>query len=133
MQVTEVNRKFLQKKDKNLLYRFFMDAKNRMYLHLWQNAQKEKDPESNFGIERFQLSNDLWAFEWSKKSALKFAQISEDHDPSKIKPSPLMLMQSRGNRNSFSAFRKYLKSIPSKEIPEIVFISSIFRGKEDLL
>ena len=131
--VTEVDKKILQRKNKGLIYRFFMDAKNRMYLHLWQNAQKEKDPESNFGIERFQLSNDQWAFEWAKDSVLKCAQISEDHDPSKIKPSPLMLMQSQIDQDSFLVFQKYLKMISPKEVPEAAFISNIFKKRKRLL
>ena len=119
----EIDRKILQKQQSGLVYRFFIDAEQKIYLHLWQRLEFEKDQECSFGVEKFQLSNENWAFEWKKNSSLKCAQISEKNIPHKPKASPLMIMQSEKNDEAYDYFKHYLEEnsmeAPSRaEFPE---------------
>ncbi len=125
----EINRKLLQEQQSGFVYRFFIDSSKRIYLHLWQKLEFAEDQEHSFGIEKFQLSNEDWAFEWKKGSSLKYAQISETHIPCKPKASPLMIMQSEKNAEAHDYFSNYLRgSSMDVALPEINFLREIFKA-----
>ena len=123
----EIDRAILQKQQSGLVYRFFIDAEQRIYLHLWQRLEFEKDQKCSFGVEKFQLSNESWAFEWKKNSSLKFAQISEKNIPYKPKASPLMIMQSEKDDEAYDYFKHYLEENSMDCLPELSFLKEMFK------
>ena len=124
----EIDRKILQSGEFDIIYRFFIDSSNQTYLHLWQNEESKKNKKTDFNIERFQLSNETWVFEWKKKGSLKCAQISEDYIPFKSKGSPLMIMQSQKDKEAYQYFYEYLRGLSSENLPELSFIRRAFES-----
>ncbi len=125
----EIDRKILQGGEFDIVYRFFVDSSNQVYLHLWQDAESKKNTRrDDLNIERFQLSNETWSFEWKQKESLKCARISEDYIPFKAKGSPLMIMQSQKDEEAYQYFREYLRGVSSENLPELSFIRQIFQG-----
>ena len=123
----EVDRKILQKpKEGDIVYRFFIDSSEKVYLHLWQLAKIKENKQKRFGIQKFQLSNEKWAFKWTQNSKLKFAHISEDNIPLKPKASPLMIMQQTKDQGAYGYFQRYLRRHSSEDIPELNFLKNMF-------
>jgi hypothetical protein len=92
----EVKQELLQKENKDLIMRFFMDTKNNTNLHIWT------DPEGN--MERFQLSNPMHIIEWKRSSGFLTGNLDDGESKVGFKASPIMKMDNAKDQQMVKKF-----------------------------
>ena len=125
----EIDQKVLKQEQKNIVYRFFQDIHHSINLFLWQ---LQNHPVSgDFGIQKFQFSYREHILELKAGGALKYGMVDEGENPTSIKRSPVMILQTELSKKAFDFLTWYIDQIELSFLPEKSYIEKVFKEHKE--